>query len=48
MEMVVAALQRSVSVAAALLTVDTVIVSPPEPGVAGERPDVSARYEGVI
>lgn len=45
MEMVVAALQRSVSVAAALLTVDTVIVSPPEPGVAGERPDVSARYE---
>lgn len=45
LETTLAALQRAVSAATTMLTVSTAIVSPREPGLASERPDLSARYE---
>jgi chaperonin GroEL len=38
-------LLRAVSAATAMLTVNAIIVDPPEPGPMGERLDMSARYE---
>jgi hypothetical protein len=45
LETTLSALRRAVSAATTMLTVSTAIVSPREPGLAGERPDVSACYE---
>jgi chaperonin GroEL len=45
LETSVSALQRAVSVASSILTVDGAIVEPRAPGPMGERLDMSAKYE---